>query len=137
MKKRIYLFIIFISFITNLIYYICFVLLKTENSITTFFEGLIDNFPSSIYYLMPSLIPSLYFILFGSIIYIQKNIYYNLLLAIILIGLDVVFIRFFYGEINIDMSLLFIRILCVIFYIFICILCNRKNLRKNIKKPTH
>lgn len=136
MKKRIYLFIIFISFITNIIYYICFVLWKTDNSINTFFGGLIDNFPSSIYYLMPSLIPSLYFILFGSAIYIQKNIYFNLLLGIILIGLDIVFIRFFYGEINIDISLLFIRILFVLFYISICILCNRQNSRKDIKKTT-
>lgn len=126
MKKGIRLFILLISLITNFIYYLCFVLLRTDSSITTFFEGLIDDFPSSIYYLMPSLVPSLYFILFGSVIYFQKKIYYNLLLGFILIVLDIVFIRFFYGEINIDINLIFIRILFVAFYIYICILCNRK-----------
>ena len=121
MKKK-YLFIIIFSCILNFIYYLCFVLVNTDSSVMEFFRGLIDNFPSSFFYLIPSLIPSLYFVIFGIIVYNCKNKYYNLLLGFILICLDMIFIKFFYGEINIGKSLFFIRILFTIFYIFICII---------------
>lgn len=129
MKKRFYLYIIFFSFIVNLLYYLCFILLKTDNSLLSFFKGLIDNFPTSIYYLVPSIIPSLYFALIGIIIYRQKNIYFNLFLGLVLISLDIFFIRFLYGEINIDRNLLLIRIIFVVFYVSICILCLRNRQR--------
>lgn len=132
MKKRFYLYIIFFSFIVNLLYYLCFILLKTDNSLLSFFKGLIDNFPTSIYYLVPSIIPSLYFALIGIIIYRQKNIYFNLFLGLVLISLDIFFIRFLYGEINIDRNLLLIRIIFVVFYVSICILCLRNRDRKSV-----
>lgn len=129
MKKKFYLCVVFFSFIVNLLYYLCFILLRTDNSLLIFFKGLIDNFPTSIYYLVPSIIPSLYFVLVGIIIYKQKNIYFNLFLGLMLIGVDIFFILFLYGEINIDISLLVIRILLVAFYIYICILCLRNQQR--------
>ena len=89
MKKKFYLCVVFFSFIVNLLYYLCFILLRTDNSLLIFFKGLIDNFPTSIYYLVPSIIPSLYFVLVGIIIYKQKNIYFNLFLGLMLIGVDI------------------------------------------------
>uniref|UniRef100_UPI0035E41BC1 RHS repeat domain-containing protein n=1 Tax=Chryseobacterium flavum TaxID=415851 RepID=UPI0035E41BC1 len=62
----------FFSLTVNLLYYLCFILLKTDDSLLSFLKGLINNFPTSIYYLVPSIIPSFYFILIGIIIYKQK-----------------------------------------------------------------
>lgn len=126
MRKRFYLYIVLLSFITNLLYYLCFILLKTDNSLSEFFKGIVINFPTSLYYLVPSVIPSLYFILIGIIIYKQKNIYFNLFLSFTLVILDIFFIKFLYGDINIDMMLLFIRIMFGIFYIITCILYSQK-----------
>ena len=132
MKKSVYLYIIFFSFVVNFLYYVCFILLKTDNSLLSFYRGLADNFPTSMYYLVPSIIPSLFFILFGIIIYKQKNISYNLFLGLILIGLDIVFIKFLYGKINIDRNLLLIRILFVASYVSIFFLCLRNRRPSNL-----
>lgn len=130
MKKK-YLIIILFSCILNLVYYLCVILVNTDSSIKDFFTGLINNFPTSFYYLIPSFIPSLYFTLFGIVIYNCKNKYYNLLLSFILIGLDIIFIKLFYGEINIGKSLLFIRVLFTVLYTFVCTICLASNTLKS------
>ena len=115
-----------LSFIANFLYYLCFILLKTDNSLLVLVKGLIANSPESIYYLVPSIIPLVYFILFGILISKRPHFYVTFFLSLIFISFDVLLIRFLYGEINIDSALVLIRIVFDIFFTLICILSSRK-----------
>lgn len=114
------------SIIANFLYYLFFILLKTDNSLVVLVKGLIANAPSSIYYLVPSIIPSVYFILFGILISKGKHFYVTFFLSLILISFDLLLIRFLYGDINIDSTLVAIRIVCDIFFTLTCIVSARK-----------
>lgn len=126
MKKSSYLRIALMSIIANFLYYLFFILLKTDNSLVVLVKGLIANAPSSIYYLVPSIIPSVYFILFGILISKGKHFYVTFFLSLILISFDLLLIRFLYGDINIDSTLVAIRIVCDIFFTLTCIVSARK-----------